>query len=705
MYDRFLLKPDNEDERLAALFELDLLDGQHFPEMDRLTSLAVEVCNADQSLITFFDADDGASVSASHESVWNARTPRADTFCTHVIHEPRTLVVNDAAADPRFSNNRFVAPPNNLRSYIGVPVGTERGLPVGVLCVTQTYPNAFSQASVSRLQKIGMLVDAFLETRRNSLRADQAARKTTAERLRHNIYEAIFEAIQEGVNVHTASGDVVEMNAACLRILGLTREEMQGRVFTDPRWRTFKADGTPFLADEYPVKVTLDTGLSLQNVPMGIQLASGEIRWITINSVPLRDADTDAVKYAVVTMKDVTAQHEAERLVHDQNKRLADALTEAEKASRAKTDFLGVMSHELRTPMNAVLSCAQLLSQSELDTVQKRTLGVLEDAGRQMLAVLNDLLDLSSLNADKVRIEREPVSLARLIEGAAVIWASEVRNKGLSLSVMIDPKLVEPRNVDSARLLQIIGNLMANAIKFTATGGVTIQAWPETGRGGVELVGIEVEDTGPGVPAEAAKRIFSAFEQADASTTRRHGGLGLGLHVARRLAVAMGGDVSLETDEGQGSRFTVRIEAPRVQTASGPPQPAVVVENDFADATGREILCVDDNHRNLYVIGAILRAAGHRATECASGAEALELLATRKFDVVMLDMVMPGMDGLETLAKLRDGGGPNADTPVIACTANVLPDQVEAYRKAGTANVLAKPIDARAMLQAVAAAA
>jgi CheY-like chemotaxis protein len=168
----------------------------------------------------------------------------------------------------------------------------------------------------------------------------------------------------------------------------------------------------------------------------------------------------------------------------------------------------------------------------------------------------------------------------------------------------------------------------------------------------------------------------------------------------------MGGDVSLETDEGQGSRFTVRIEAPRVQTASGPPQPAVVVENDFADATGREILCVDDNHRNLYVIGAILRAAGHRATECASGAEALEILRRRKVDLVLLDMVMPGMDGLDVhCPKLRDGGGPNVGTPVIACTANVLPDQVEAYRKAGTANVLAKPIDARAMLQAVAAAA
>jgi CheY-like chemotaxis protein/anti-sigma regulatory factor (Ser/Thr protein kinase) len=380
--------------------------------------------------------------------------------------------------------------------------------------------------------------------------------------------------------------------------------------------------------------------------------------------------------------------------------KLAEALIEAEKANRAKTDFMGVISHELRTPMNAVLACAKLLVRSNLDPTQLRTLGVLEDAGRQMVALLNDLLDLSSINADKVRIEREPVSLVRLIEDAAVIWAAEVKAKGLSLTVMIDPALVAPRSVDPARLLQIIGNLMANAIKFTVTGGVTIQAWPEGRKDGAERVAIEVEDTGPGVPAEAIERIFSPFEQADVSTKRRHGGLGLGLHVARRLAVAMGGDVELETRAGEGSRFTVHIAAPLCEAPA--PEPAVQAEGEMQ---AKDVLCVDDNPRNLYVIGAILKAAGHRAVEVSSGAEALKELADRKFDVILLDMVMPDMDGFEVMAHLRHSGGVNQATPVIACTANVLPDQVAAYRSAGTVNVLAKPIDVKAMLLAVASAA
>ena len=338
--------------------------------------------------------------------------------------------------------------------------------------------------------------------------------------------------------------------------------------------------------------------------------------------------------------------------------------------------------------------------------MQRRTLGVLEDAGKQMLAVLNDLLDLSAINADKIRIEREPMSLLRLLEDAAVIWASDVQAKQLSLSVMIDPALSRHRMVDSARLLQVIGNLIANAVKFTAVGSITLRGSPERGQDGREMVAIDVEDTGPGVPREAAERIFQPFEQIDVSSKRHHGGLGLGLHISRRLAVAMGGDVELDTRPGLGSRFTVRIEAPLAAAdARMSPAPGVAVEADDGILAPRDVLCVDDNPRNLYVLSALLRAAGHRATECASGFEALELLRKRKFDVVLLDMVMPGMDGLDVLARLRKEEGPNLATPVIACTANVLPDQIAAYRHAGTADVLAKPLDPRAMLRAVAGAA
>jgi PAS domain S-box-containing protein len=688
-------------DRMAALRELDLLGGESFADLDRLTRLAADITGANISAFTVHGGAKTYQISTSYGH--REAMPASECLCSVTFDHGGTAVLDDASEDPVARHYRHVSKDPFVKSYAGAPVSLDPGKIIGVVAVGHTEPGKFGPDEVRRLERVAELVCSFLIQRREAIRARRAAETTQGERSRQSLFELIFDAIREGVNVHTPAGEVVEMNPACLHILGLTRDEMQGRAFTDPRWRTFKPDGSPFLPNEYPVAVTLETGQPVQNVPMGVQLPTGELRWISINSVPLLSKETGAVDYAVVSMKDITEQFEAEKRINAQHAQIAEALDDAQKANQAKTDFMGVMSHELRTPMNAVLSCATLLSHSKLDPVQRRTLGVLQDAGRQMLALLNDLLDLSSLNADKVHLSLEPVSLVRLIEDAAVIWASEVKAKGLSLSVMIDPSLVAPRDIDPARLLQVIGNLMANAIKFTFSGSVTIQAWPEIGKGGVQRVAIDVEDTGPGVPDDAVARIFSAFEQADVSTTRKHGGLGLGLHVARRLVRAMGGDIELETKLGEGSRFTVRIDAPVSQAtaiASG--------DNSLDGEEGvavKDVLCVDDNPRNLYVLAEILRAAGHNPTEVASGREALKLLSQRKFDVVLLDMVMPDMDGLDMLAKLRSGRGINQETPVIACTANVLPDQVAAYRKAGTVGVLAKPINVREVLMAVAAAA
>ena len=227
--------------------------------------------------------------------------------------------------------------------------------------------------------------------------------------------------------------------------------------------------------------------------------------------------------------------------------------------------------------------------------------------------------------------------------------AADVRAKGLSLSVILDPALSAPRSLDGARVLQVIGNLFANAVTFTQHGGVSLKAWSESGPGGAQFVVIEVEDTGPGVPAEAIERIFQPFEQIDVTARRRHGGLGFGLYISRQLAIAMGGDVGLETETGRGSRFTVLIAAPLATAGQDPDLQAA----DLATASARNILCVDDNPRNLCVLVAMLRAAGRRTTACASGEEALELMAREKFDVVLLDRVMPEMDGLDVLAQLR----------------------------------------------------
>jgi signal transduction histidine kinase len=515
--------------------------------------------------------------------------------------------------------------------------------------------------------------------------------------VRQQQFELIFNAIGEGAIVFNGDGVALESNPTAHEFVRMY-EQLTGRTGSIRDWPILYADGSPMPVHARPLARALEHGEVARNVIVKLPDPSGDFISLSINASPVPDAATGRIEHVVVTFRDVTMQAAAERRVAEQNARLAETLELAEKANRAKTDFMGVMSHELRTPMNAVLGCAALLGHSQLDPAQARTLGMLRDAGQQMLALLNDLLDLSSLDAGKVRITREPVSLARLIEDAAVIWSADVRAKGLSLSVSIDPALAAPREMDAGRLLQVIGNLMSNAIKFTASGGVMLQARPEGAPGEARRVAIEVQDTGPGVSQDAIERIFLPFEQADVSLRRRHGGLGLGLHVARRLAHALGGDIALESRVGEGARFVVTVDAPLSGLPAEPDHPDAPAP---APDVSLDILCVDDNPRNLFVLSALLESMGHRPATCESGQDALDLLAARRFDVVLLDMVMPGLDGLEVLARLQARSGPNRATPVIACTANVLPDHVETYRRAGTAGVLAKPIDVRSLLQAL----
>jgi CheY-like chemotaxis protein/anti-sigma regulatory factor (Ser/Thr protein kinase) len=278
-----------------------------------------------------------------------------------------------------------------------------------------------------------------------------------------------------------------------------------------------------------------------------------------------------------------------------------------------------------------------------------------------------------------------------------MICRRDALSKGVTVETQLDPSLVAPRLIDPSRLRQIIGNLLANAVKFTERGGVHIRTRLVERPGETDQVAIEVTDTGVGIAPEDIARIFQPFEQVDASTRRRHGGMGIGLSVVRRLARHMGGDISLESIPGQGSTFTITLNAPPAGhiDIAGARQLSGEGEHTFS------LMCVDDNPRNLIVIAALLRAAGHSVRECGSGEAALQAAASEPFDAILLDMVMPDMDGLDVLAHIQANPGPNQATPVIACTANVMPEQLKSYLAAGVADVVEKPIQAAVLLEAV----
>jgi two-component system, sensor histidine kinase len=374
-----------------------------------------------------------------------------------------------------------------------------------------------------------------------------------------------------------------------------------------------------------------------------------------------------------------------------------EARDAAEHAARAKSNFLATMSHEVRTPMNAVLGAAGLLRKTRLDVPQAEYVEMISGAGSVLMNVLDDILDLSKIEAGKLQVLPAPADLDALVRRCADLWAPQAEQAGLAFDLTIQPGVPSWIVVDPARLSQILFNLLSNAVKFTPSGrvGLTVAAAGEPGR---TTLTFTISDTGCGIAPDAMPRLFGAFEQADAGVSRQFGGTGLGLAISQQLAGLMGGAITARSEAGQGSRFELRLPVDIATPANDPA--ALSADQDLA-RPGLRILVAEDNPVNRKIVEAMLLPLEAAITFAHNGAEAVEAFRAHVFDIVLMDIQMPVMDGLEATRRIRALGGPGARTPVIAITANVMEDQRKAYGEAGVDMVVAKPIDAGRLLAAI----
>ena len=387
--------------------------------------------------------------------------------------------------------------------------------------------------------------------------------------------------------------------------------------------------------------------------------------------------------------------------LEDQAKSLRDLADEidgarrkAEEGDAAKSRFLAMMSHELRTPMTGLLGMIELMSRSELNQDQRGFLGTMRDSAETLLSLLNDILDFSKLEAGKVVMEEIDFNLQDLVQTVVQLFQTPASSKGLRLDSTISEALPSHVRGDPLRIKQILSNLVSNAIKFTEFGSVTISLSlgdrPEDARGGLELVG-RVQDTGLGMEEHVRKNLFQAFEQGETSTSRRFGGTGLGLAICKRLSEVMGGGIDVESEPGAGSAFTFRV---RVQEAEAPvPQPVEEESSGDEAIQPRSILLAEDNDINRMLIASVLSQSGHKVTEAVNGREALRCLQKDRFDVVLMDMQMPVMDGSEATRWIRAMDEPLNAIPILALTADALPEHRELYFGAGVDDILTKPVD------------
>lgn len=787
-------KVDNMNERealrLEALRSITALDAQAKDAIERLASLARSLLDTPIALVSLVDDQRLRFIASIGLNASEAARDQA--FCAHLVQmgPGAVIVVEDAAADPRFAQGALVTAAPNARFYAGAALTTKDGHVLGALCVIDDKPRPHpDQGALERLALLARIVVDELELARASRAARERQRlldiaetmsgvghwrldlttrtlawsdtvyaihgvtranfdpsvdnalafyapddrraalahletaiktgtgfdfrlkQTRADgALRHVVCRGVCELDDQG---HTAAivglfqditetvetietlkrskhqyrlvtehaGDVITLfdfdgvgqfnSPAVTAVLGYAVEEMAGATavsFVHPDDRNMMLEAL----------ASMSQGLDHQNMRHRVRHKLGHYVWMESNLQLVRDAD-GAPTGIVSIARDISDRKAMEAV-------LEQARADAEAAAAVKSEFLSNMSHELRTPLTAVLGFSRLIEeQPELSPVTRRFVDRVQNAGEALMSTINDILDFSKLEAGQVEIDIAPCDPRQLFADALDLFSCQAREKGIALEIAgldgLPPMLALARD----RVRQVLLNLIGNAVKFTDQGRVALKvAWNPAD----ERLRLEVLDTGPGIPADRQGHLFKRFSQVDGSSTRRHGGTGLGLAICKGLVEAMGGQIGVSSQSGRGSVFWFELPAPvRAVTSIALPEAGPLSLLD------RRVLVVDDNPVNRDLARTVLQALGVEVTEASNGEESVRLSDREPFDIILMDLHMPGMGGQAAAEQIRRGRL-NGNVPIVAFSANATQASRECFD-----GVVLKPLAPAALVE------
>lgn len=658
--------------RLTALRRLNILETEPEASFDSLVNLAAHMFTAPISAVTLLDGE--RQWFKARIGIEPSETSLDISFCTHALASGEDVYeILDASADKRFSENPLVWGEMNLRYYLGAVIRSPSGEPIGTLCVLDTAPRPPMNAQArDQLRALAHAVEDALRLRFElGLRREAEARLAQSEAsyrmLANHCHDILVRADRHGVIAYASPS---------IQMLGYTPEEVVGRNLADfvaPDQRQEVIAGLAAVFD--PASPDFDPALprEIMQKPYPALTRAGQTVWLEGASTVVYDTAGRPAELISV-YRDVTDQRALQRRL--------------EAAVEAKAAFLANMSHELRTPLTSILGFTALLQQAVLPEPAESHVRRIAIAGEALLALINDILDVSKLEAGQIELELEPADVRALTDEVREILSVQASVKGVQLDI-IDELPRPRRQIDSLRLRQILLNLVGNAVKFTDRGAVRVRL-AEAGPDG-EHLRIEVIDSGPGLTEAHRKKLFRRFAQGDSSVTRKHGGTGLGLAICRELVELMGGEIGAKDHDQAGACFWIEIPA-ATACPVGVTAPDKPSDLSSASPMSGRVLIVDDHPVNRELVRLLLASPHVETMEAENGKLAIDRASHQRFDLILMDVNMPVMDGLAAASAIRSSCPLNADTPIVALTAQTGAEIEQKCFDAGMDAILAKPI-------------
>ncbi len=666
-----------EGKNPPLLREYDIDDFSEDLEIDRLTALAASISNTAIAAISFMNHQRLVLLGQHNTTVtplYGYTGPKS--FLRYTIAQKEIYEVQDAWNDLRFIEIPYVVRTPFIRFYTGIPLIAQDGTILGSLCVLDPTPRKLSEQQKNSLQFLADVIVANLELKTKKTELETEKRKLEANEKR---FRNLFELSEGLIGEHDMNGRILSANLATAKSLETSIENLIGR-----NMREALEPETRNLFDFYLETIAKD---GYAEGIMHVKTSTGKSRYWAYKNTKVED---NGYPYVLCSSQDVT-----ELINLEKELRKAEKITK--QSVEAKQQFLAKVTHEIRTPMNAIVGFGKLLAKTVLEDRQRKFAEAICTSGDHLLLIVNDLLDTAKIEAGKMTLEEIPFSLQEVVSSVVTILHYKAAEKDLVLSVKIDEDVPDTLIGDPTKLNQVLVNLAGNAVKFTEKGAVTIIIQHSGEEENKVKLKIEVRDTGIGIAQEQLPKLFDSFTQANNDISRKYGGTGLGLTIAKQIIELQNGSVSVESKLGEGTTFSVLLSYPVSTVKNDPTHPEAIVRN--IPLGNVRILLAEDNPLNHLLMESILAEWGVEMKVAVNGIKAIECLREEHYDLILMDVHMPEMDGYKASLFIRDNfPEPVSNIPIIAITANSSEEDRIKCLKAGMTDFISKPFQPEELL-------